>query len=73
MAADTTPAERADDCIDPLERGGQTRSIRPVLIAAVLALAATWALGSTAFGSELQHVVQHIFPGDLQGCGEPGG
>lgn len=73
MAADWTPADMpsegesaAPDATTP------PRSIRPILLAAVLALAAMWSLGSSALGGEIQHAIQHALPGVGGGCGEPG-
>jgi hypothetical protein len=77
MAADTTPLDLTPDAghppLAPSADDGHPRSIRSVLIASLLALAALWGLGSTALGGEIQHAVEHAFPGLDGGCGEPGG
>jgi len=77
MAADTTPIDLPPDAGDaplaPSVDEARPRSIRRVLIASLLALAALWGLGSTVLGGEIQHAVEHAFLGLDGGCGEPGG
>src|SRR5438046_1116981 len=62
MAADVTPTDPPDEAErDPSGDVVRPRSLRPVLIAAVLALAGMWWLGSSVLGSEIQHAIQHVF------------
>jgi hypothetical protein len=45
------------------------RSLRPVLIFAVLVLAGLWWLGISGLGGDIQEAVAHVLPGLSGGCG----
>jgi hypothetical protein len=75
MTSPATPVELPPDA-EPVSAGGTPtpdddiapRSIRPVLVAALLALVALWFLGSVVAASDLGHVITHLLPGP-EGCG----
>lgn len=70
MAADWTPGDLplADSPGEP-QGTERPRSLRGVLLVALLVLGGMWGLGASGLIGDVQEVVAHVFPGLAGGCG----
>ena len=70
MAADVTTSELPGP-VDPIPADGEPlpRTLRPVLLGAMLVLAVLWWLGASGIVGDIQQVVAHTFGDNLGQCG----